>query len=218
MFCCSATISGPLFQGVPLFYCSGVPGFIVCCFNVIDRNIEMLKNSWIFKNFNLKWNIVKHFVRHKKWAALRKLFSLPPTQPSSEKILLSLWNKHFYKEIYRNIQTFAFKVLQECSSSASRNGAVQISFLTPNKNMSAGKSVKSERLLPVLQEHIIFNVKWVEVCEMSEVFWANLYCKKFVTFFASLCWLWDRTSEIKKKLWWCPLEHLDKYKNAVSLK
>ena len=61
--------------------------------------------------------------------------------------------------IYRNIQTFAFKVLQECSSWASRNGAVQISFLTLHKNMSAGKFVKSERFLAVLQEHIIFNVK-----------------------------------------------------------
>ena len=40
------------------------------------------------------------------------------------KTLLSLWNKRFLKEIYRNIQTFSFKVLQECSSWASRNGAV----------------------------------------------------------------------------------------------
>ena len=220
VFRCFTTISGPLFQGVPLFYCSGVPGFIVCCFNVIDRDIEMLKKSLIFKNFNFKWNIVKHFARHKKWAALRKLFSLLPTQPSSDKIFLRLQNKYFYKEIYRNIQTFAFKVLQECSSWASRNGAVQISFLTLHKNMSAGKFVKSERFLAVLQEHIIFNVKWVEVRKMSEVFWAKLYCKKIVTCFASFCfcWFWDRTSEIKKKLWWCPLEHLDKYKNAVSPK
>ena len=48
-------------------------------------------------------------------------------------------------QTYRNIQTFAFKVLQECSSWASRNGVVQILFLTPQRNMFAGKFVKSER-------------------------------------------------------------------------
>ena len=31
--------------------------------------------------------------------------------------------------------------------------------------------------LAVLWEHIIFNVKWVEVHKMGEVFWAKLYCK-----------------------------------------
>ena len=36
--------------------------------------------------------------------------------------------------------------------------AVQCFFLTPNKNMFAEKSVKSERFLAVLREHIIFNV------------------------------------------------------------
>ena len=53
--------------------------------------------------------------------------------------------QNIFKEIYRNIQTFAFKVLQECSSWASRNGVVQILFLTPQRNMFAGKFVKSER-------------------------------------------------------------------------
>ena len=104
-------------------------------FNAIDRSIEMLKNSWIFKNFN--WN---------------------------EKLYLQ------YQEIYRDIQTFAFKVLQECSFCASRNGAVQIFFLTQNRNMFAGKFVKSERLLAVLREHIIFSVRWVKVWKMNEVF------------------------------------------------
>ena len=121
------------------------------------------------------------------WTAWRKLFSLPATQPPSDKILLRLWNKHFYREIYRNIQTFAFKVLQECSSWASRKGAVQIFFLTPNRNMSAGKFAKSERLLAVLREDIIFNVKWVEVRKIVE--WNCIV--KCVIFFASFCWLWD---------------------------
>ena len=59
----------------------------------------------------------------------------PPSHSLPDKTLLRLWNKRFLKEIYRNIQTFAFKVLQECSSWASRKGAVQIFFLTPNGNM-----------------------------------------------------------------------------------
>ena len=63
-------------------------------------------------------------------------------------------------------------------------------FLTPNKNIFAGKFVKLERLMAVLQEHIIFNIKWVEVRETSEVFWVKLYCK-MRDIFASFCWLRD---------------------------
>ena len=71
---------------------------------------------------------------------LKEITQPPPTHPPPPgKILLRLWNKNFLKEIYRNIQTFAFKVLQECSSWASRNGGVQMIFLTPNRNMFAGK-------------------------------------------------------------------------------
>ena len=36
---------------------------------------------------------------------------------------------------------------------------------------------KSERFLTVLREHIIFNVKWVDIRKTSEVFWSKLYCK-----------------------------------------
>ena len=130
-----------------------------------------------FQKLQLKRNIVKHFARAKQRRTLWILFSLPPSYPSREKTLLRLWIKNFVKEIYRNIQRFAFKVLQECSSWASRNGAVQISFLTPNRNMFIGKFVKLERFLAVLREHIIFNVKWVVVRKMSQIFRAKLYCK-----------------------------------------
>ena len=71
---------------------------------------------------------------------LKEIIQPPPTQPG--KILLRLWNKNFLKDIDRNIQTFAFKVLQEYSSWVSRNGVVQMFFLTPTKNMLAGKFVK----------------------------------------------------------------------------
>ena len=72
-------------------------------------------------------------------------------------------------------------MLQESNYWASRMGAVQIFFLTPNRNMSAGKFVKWER------EDIIFNVKWVEVRKIVE---RNCIVKR-VIFFASFCWLWD---------------------------
>ena len=57
------------------------------------------------------------------------------------------------------MQTFAFKVFEECSSLPSRNGALQMFFLTPNRNMFTGKFVKSEIFLAVLWEHIIVDVK-----------------------------------------------------------
>ena len=38
-------------------------------------------------------------------------------------------------------------MLQECGSWAPRNGAVQMFFLTPTRNMFAGKFAKSERRL-----------------------------------------------------------------------
>ena len=85
--------------------------------------------------------------------------------------------KNFLTEIYRNIQTFAFKVLQECSSWESINEAMQMFFLTPNRNISAEKFLKSERFLAAMREHIIFNVKRVEVHKMSEVLLAKLYRK-----------------------------------------
>ena len=128
-----------------------------------------------FQKFQFKLNIAKHFTRPKHWAALRKLFSLhsPPIPP--DKTLLRLWNKNFLKEIYRNIHTFAFKVLEECSSWVF--DPLQIFFLTPNRNMFAGKFVKWERFLIVFREHIIFNIKWVEVHKISEMFWVKPYSK-----------------------------------------
>ena len=91
--------------------------------------------------------------------------------------MLRLWKKTFLREIYRNIQTFAISVLQESSSLASGNGAVQMFFLTPNKNMFAGKFVNWESFLAVFWEHFIFNFIRVEICKISVVFWTKLYCK-----------------------------------------
>ena len=51
------------------------------------------------------------------------------------------------------------------------------------------KIFKSERLLAVLRDRIIFSVKWVEVRKTSKVFWAKLYCK-MTDIFCYFCWLW----------------------------
>ena len=97
-------------------------------------------------DFQLKQKNCKTLYEVQTPSRLRKLFSLPPTHPSPDKILLRLWNKNFLTEIYRNIYAFTFKVLQECGSWASRNDVKQMLFLTLNRNMSAGKFVKSERV------------------------------------------------------------------------
>ena len=84
----------------------------------------------------------------------------PPTHASSDKILLRLF-------------------LQSTSRMqfwASRNGGVQVFFLT--WNIFAGNFlVNSERFLAVLQGHVIFNVNWAEVQKMSEVSWPKSYCQ-----------------------------------------
>ena len=56
-------------------------------------------------------------------------------------------------------------------------------------------------------------VKWVK-------FFVRNCIVKWVIFFASFCWLWDFLLEnlkIKEKLWWCPLERVDKYKSVACL-
>ena len=103
--------------------------------------------------------------------------------PEPEKILLRLWNRYFLTEIYRYIQTFAFKVLEECSSLGSKNDAVQMFSDTKQKSVDWKirkvnfRKVKFIKFLVVLREHIAFNVKWLEFHKISEVFWAKLYCK-----------------------------------------
>ena len=141
----------------------------------VSKSWKMLE----FQKIQIKMKKCKTFYETQTVSCLKEIVQPPqyPTYPPSDKILLRLWNKNILAEIYRNIQTLAFTVLQECSSLASRNDAAQMFFLTPNINMFAGKFLKSERFLNVLREHIIFNVKWVEVGKMSEAFWAKLYCE-----------------------------------------
>ena len=92
-------------------------------FNAINRCIEMLKLVE-FSKISIEIKNCNTFCKA----------PIPPR----EQTLLRLGN-NFFKEIYTNI--FAFKVIQECSSWASRNGVVQIFFLILHRNIFAGKFV-----------------------------------------------------------------------------
>ena len=61
-----------------------------------------------------------------------------------------------YTEIYRHLLS---KYFRNAVLGGSRNGTVQMFFLTPNRNTSAGKFLKTERFLVALWEDIIFNAK-----------------------------------------------------------
>ena len=123
-------------------------------FNAINRCIEMLKIVE-FSKISIKTqksNRLKNFFQS-------PLIPPPPPPPSHKNKPYYVSETIFFKEIYRDILTFACKVVQKCSYWASRNRVVKIFFLTPQRNMFAGKFVKSERFLAVFREHIIFNVK-----------------------------------------------------------
>ena len=123
-------------------------------FNAIDRSIKMLKNGWISKKFQLERKIVKHFPRVKQRVALKKLFS-HSTTPSINQI------KSYYASL-----TKILGVKKWCSTN--------VFSYTKEKNV--GWKIW-ESFLAVLQEHIIFNFRLVEVHKMREVFWAKLCCK-----------------------------------------
>ena len=109
------------------------------------------------------------------------------------RILLRLWDKRFlsdiYTEIYRHLHSKCFK-----NSGLGRQEMVQCKcFFWHKTEICLLKNLQSEtwqRLLAVLHEHIIFNVKWIEARKMSEVFWAKLYCE-MSDLFTSFCWLCD---------------------------
>ena len=105
-----------------------------------------------FSKLSIKMKKFKTFYKPVTGSRLKEVITPPPTPPTPDKRSLFLCYKNFLTEIYRNMQTFAFQVLRECTSWASRNGAVQIFFLAPMRNM------------------FVFNVYKVEVRKMFEVF------------------------------------------------
>ena len=101
----------------------------------------------------------KIFYDAKTGSRLKKIIQPPSNQLPSGKLLLCLWNKNFLNEI--SDWTFAFKVVQECISWMSRNGAVHMFFLKSNRNMFARKFLKSQRFLAILRDYIIL------ICQVS---------------------------------------------------
>ena len=128
------------------------------------------------QKYQLKRKIVKYFARSKQRAALRKLFSLPHPTPHQIKPYYVFGIKIFlrrYIEIYRHLLSIWFK-----NAVFGRQEMVLNKYFSDTKQKHVcWKFVKSENFLAALREHIIFNVKWVEVRKMSEIFWAKLYCK-----------------------------------------
>ena len=95
-------------------------------------------------------------------------------QPTTrQKLSLRLWDKYFLMEIYRNIQTFAFPVLGECNSSASRSSAVQIFF--PETCLQ--ENLQSKLTFGRVAGYVFCNFEWVEVRKIGEFSWAKLYDK-----------------------------------------
>ena len=102
-------------------------------------------------------------------ATWRKLLS-----PLPNKSFLRLWKKNFQTENYRNMQTFTFQVLWECSSWESKNDTVQMFFFW--KQPETCFWLCCESIFLIMLSEFRF-VKWVRF--------------KQVIFFASFCWLWD---------------------------
>ena len=101
--------------------------------------------------------------------------------------------------IYRNMQTFALKVLQKCRSWATRNRAVQMFLLTPNRNIFSGKFL-SQKWFSLCCGSILFSasselrfVKWVSLLEKNYIVkMSDIYRQFLLAFRVSV-----RKSDIK---------------------
>ena len=170
-------LNGPTFN--LLFYCNIISYWEkVTSYEKFSQNLtlEEVSKCWKiveFTKISVKMKNCKTFYKAQKSSRLNKIIQLLPNPLHQINLATS-----FLTEIYRNKRTFAFKVLQECSFVRQETVKCKCFFLTPKKNMFAGKClVNSETFLVVLQQHIISNVKWVEVYIMSEIFLTKLYCK-----------------------------------------
>ena len=130
-----------------------------------DGNIEMLKNSWISKNF------IETFVyKAQTVSRLKEII-----QPSTDKRFLHLWNKNFLWEIYRNVQMFALQVLQEVALPF-RYCAAQM-FFWRQPEICLLQNFKSKYSFGWCCEYIFYNVGWVKAPKTIKVFWSKMYCK-----------------------------------------
>ena len=112
--------------------------------------------------------IVILFYVDRKWLFMRNLALILALKSKSYYVsgIKVFWWR--YAEIYRRLHSKCFK-----SAVLWRQEMVQCNcFFWHQAERCLLKNLQSEK-----QEHIIFNVKWVEVHKMSEVFWTKLYCK-----------------------------------------
>ena len=118
-----------------------------------------------FPKISIKMKNFKTFSMSQTASRLEEIIQSPPN-----KSFLRLWSKNILTEIYRNIPTFAFQVLRECSPWTPRNSVVQKNFKTNQKHFFAGKFLK---VFGCVAGVYFYNVERVEVRKMSEVFWAK---------------------------------------------
>ena len=140
-----------------------------------------------FPKTSIKMKKCKLFYEPQTAKCLQEI--IHPAAPDKSSLLL--WNKKFPTEIKRNMQTFTFQLLWECSSWASRNGAEQMFFLTPTRNIFARKFCKVSKVFGCVAGVYFF----IKLSELRFVNW--------VIFFASFSWLWDFSPEnlkLKDKL------------------
>ena len=80
-------------------------------FIAIDRSIKILKNVEFQKN-SIKMRNCKTFYEVQTAICLKEIIQPPPNPQPTFPHPHQTWNKCFLTEIYRNIQTFVFRVLQ----------------------------------------------------------------------------------------------------------
>ena len=105
---------------------------------------------------------------------LKEIIQPPPTPIPPDKILVGLWNKIFLE---RHTETYIY-LLSRCSKKVvlghQEMMQCKLFFLTPNRNMSAGKFLNWEGFLAVFWEHFSFNFKRVDICKMRGLLSKNL--------------------------------------------
>ena len=138
--------------------------------------MELLKFWKIvgFLKIPIKKKNCKTFYEAQVESRVKEIIQPPPQIPPSQiKSYYVFGGKKFLTEIHRNIQTFSkfFK-----NAVFGRQEIVQYKcFFWQQIETCLLK--KWETFLAVLRKHVIFNVKWTEVCKMREDFWAKLYFK-----------------------------------------
>ena len=127
-------------------------------FNAIDGSIKMLKSMLIFQIFQLKWKFSKHFTSPEQQPGWRKLFS--PHQIKASYVSGSKIFERRFTGLYRHL-------LSQCTKTEVLGHLEMVQYkcffwyLAPIRNM-------------FLAAYIFYNVEWVEVRKMSEIFWAKL--------------------------------------------